>query len=515
MAHGSKLLALAAAGALVAAACGGSGGSERAQVDVEPGEITESTEAPDPTTADTDPPATDPTESDPPETAAPDTGAPAATAAPATDVGEDDADGVLNVPDEFPTIQDAVDAAGAGDLVLIAPGVYHEAVNVVTDEIVIRGLEREGVVLDGEFELDNAIRVLGAKGVAVENLTTQNYTDNGVFFTGADGYRASYVTAYRIGDYGIYAFDSVNGQIEHSYGAGSPDAGLYIGQCYPCNAVVDDFLSEHNGLGYSGTNAGGNLTIVNSTFRNNRAGIVPNSGSYELCYPQRQNLIVGNIVHSNNQPDTPAIDVALLAMGNGIVVAGGIGNTVERNLIYDHDRTGVALVPFLEEGANDDLPTEDEWSTECSEQRREPLADDIPDQLLWEAYDNVIRDNDVSDSRVADLGVEGVGVPTGDLRNCWSGNGGASSAPSDLETIAGCDADAVPADDPAWTVSPLNVLQWLADAETAPPSVDYEIAELPPIPDLDDMPDAATAPAEPATDMPRTVDVDAIATPTR
>jgi hypothetical protein len=61
----------------------------------------------------------------------------------------------------------------------------------------------------------------------------------------------------------------------------------------------------------------------------------------------------------------------------------------------------------------------------------------------------------------------------------------------------------------------LNVLTWLADAESAPPSVDYQIAELPPIPDLDDMPDAATAPAEPATNMPRPVDVDAIVAPTR
>lgn len=508
--HG-RFSAIVAVVGLVLAACGSSSDSGRAEVPVVSGDTSAVTldgdTGSDSTTADTDPPATGA-----PDTAAPDTDTEPVDA---EIVMDGDADGVLNVPGEYPSIQAGVDAAVPGDLVLIAPGVYNEAVNVVTDEIVIRGLEREGVVLDGEFELDNGIRVLGAKGVAVENLTTQNYTDNGVFFTSADGYRASYVTAYRIGDYGIYAFDSVNGQIEHSYGAGSPDAGLYIGQCYPCNAVVDDFLSEYNGLGYSGTNAGGDLTIANSTFRNNRAGVVPNSGSYELCYPQRQNLIVGNTIHSNNQPDTPAIDVALLAMGNGVVVAGGIGNTIERNLIYDHDKTGIALVPFLEEGANDDLPTEDEWDLECAEQRQQPPADEIPEQLLWESYDNVIRNNEISASGVADLAVEGVGVSTGTLRNCWSGNAGASSAPADLETIAGCDSEVVPADDPRWTVSSLNVLQWLADAESAPPAVDYQVAELPPIPDLDDMPDAATAPAEPATNMPRAIDVDAITTPTR
>ena len=243
----------------------------------------------------------------------------------------------IEVPGDHATIQEAVDAAAAGDLILVSPGVYHEAVNVTTPELTIRGLDRNEVILDGEFELDNGIRVLGAAGVTVENMTARNYTFNGFFWTGVDGYRGSYLTAYRNGDYGIYAFDSVNGVFEHSYGAGSPDAGFYIGQCFPCNVVLDDVHAEHNGLGYSGTNSGGNLLIINSQFNNNRAGLVPNSGSYELCYPQRETTIVGNLVYSNNQPDTPAIDDAILAMGNGILISGGVRNTISRNRVWDHD----------------------------------------------------------------------------------------------------------------------------------------------------------------------------------
>lgn len=424
-----------------------------------------------------------------------------------------DADAILNVPGEYATIQAAVDMSRPGDLVLIEPGEYNEAINVVTDELVIRGLEREGVVLDGDFELDNGIRVLGAQGVAVENLTVQNYTDNGVFFTSATGYRASYVTAYRNGDYGIYAFDSVDGQIENSYGAGSPDAGFYIGQCFPCNANIDNVLSEHNGLGYSGTNAGGDLYIVNSEFRKNRAGVVPNSGSYELCYPQRAMTIVGNTVTSNNQPDTPAIDVAILAMGNGILPAGGIANVIERNYVNDHDRTGIALVPFLEEGANDDIPAEDEWDLTCEETRAAPPADFIPETILWDPYENIVRDNVISNSREADIGVAGVDALTGALRNCWIDNSFETSRPANLETIAPCDGEALDARDPAWQVDTLNVLSWLAEAEDQPPAVDYEIAELPPVPDLDDMPDAATAPPAPATDVPFALDIDSIETP--
>ena len=506
---------LALVAALGAAACGGSDTNSGGETDVAFGQtdgtLAETAETDAPVETEADEPGEDApadTES-PPATEASDDGEPAQL--PETDGPA--ADGVLAVPEEFDTIQAAVDAASAGDLVLISPGTYHEAVDVTTDEIVIRGLEREGVVLDGEFELDNGIRVLGATGVAVENLTAQNYTTNGVFFVSSTGYRASYVSAYRNGDYGIYAFDSVRGQIEHSYGAGSPDAGFYIGQCFPCDAHVVDVLSEHNGLGYSGTNAGGNLVIANSTFRNNRAGIVPNSGSYELCYPQRQNLIVGNTVHSNNQPDTPAIDVALLAMGNGILAPGGIANTIERNLVYGHARTGIGLVPFLEEGPNDDVPAQREWPVPSDAQREQPLAADIPDTLLWDAYDNIVRDNVVLDSGEADLGVAGVDALTGSLRNCWSGNDSSTSRPADLQSIAPCDGDVAAADGGAWDVDPLDVFAWLAAVDSQPPAVDYQVAELPPLPDLDDMPDAATAPAQPATDVPFPLDTDAITVP--
>ncbi|MFN5602921.1 MAG: right-handed parallel beta-helix repeat-containing protein, partial [Actinomycetes bacterium] len=296
-----------------------------------------------------------------------------------------------------------------------------------------------------------------------------------------------------------------------SYAAGSPDAGFYIGQCFPCDAVIRNVIAEHNGLGYSGTNSGGNLVIVNSVFRNNRAGIVPNSGSYELCYPQRKTTIVGNLVYSNNQPDTPAIDVAILAMGNGILSAGGVQNVIERNRVWDHDKTGIGLVPFLEEDANDAIPAKDAWETDCATQKQ--LMPVIPDgPLLWDSQDTEVRGNVLEDNRRADIAVGSAGTNLWELGNCFEGNTFTTSAPLELETLAPCGS---PLSETAgdWLAGDLNVITWLVDAETAPPSVDWKTATLPELPQLENMPDAATAPAVPASATPPTIDLAVIVVP--
>jgi len=419
------------------------------------------------------------------------------------------ADDALRVPDDYDTIQAAVDAAEPGDLILVGPGTYEEAVNVETDELTIRGLDRNEVILDGGFEKDNGIRVVGADGVAIENMTARNYTNNGFFWTGVEGYRGSYLTTYRIGDYGVYAFDSTSGLLEHSYASGSPDAGFYIGQCFPCDAVIDDVVSEYNGLGYSGTNSGGDLLIVNSTFRFNRAGIVPNSGSYELCYPERDTTIVGNTVYSNNQPDTPAIDVALLAMGNGILPAGGVGNTIERNLVYDHDRTGIGLVPFPEEDANDDVPPPEDDDRPCADTVDEAPADPstLPDLLIWNPRANRVVGNDVSDSRLADIGVGSL-EDVSQLGNCFADNTFSTSAPTDVEALAPCEGEGSGGD---WTAGAIDLVALMTAVQ--PPSGDYKTTPVPG--PQEQMPDADSAPARPATDGPPDVDLDAIEVPSR
>jgi hypothetical protein len=507
-----RLGAVVLGAALALAACGGDG-DDATETTGEPTASATGTDAADDPVDPTVPGAGSPATALP-DTAPPDPATSPGTRAPATTTADGDADGVLNVPGEYATIQAAVDDSVPGQLVLIAPGTYHEAVDVGTDEIVIRGVDRDTVILDGRLELDNGIRVLGAQGVAIENLTAMNYTNNGLYWVGSTGYRASYITTYRTGDYGIYGFDSTKGLIEHSHTVGSRDAGVYIGQCYPCDSVIRDVESTNNGLGYSGTNSGGNLLIVESSFHHNRAGIVPNSGSYELCYPERDTTVVGNLVYSNNQPDTPAIDVALLAQGNGILIAGGVLNTVERNRVDDHNRTGIGMVPFLEEFPNDEMPTEDEWDVPCAEQK-DQVPSSVPEgALLWNAIGNSVMGNVVTNSREADIAVASAEALTSALDNCVAGNEAGTYAPTALAELAPCDGEPTSTDPAAdWATGDLGVVRWLGEQATLPGEVDWKEAPLPELGTHANMADPATAAPLPANDIPPSIDLDAIQVP--
>jgi plastocyanin len=366
------------------------------------------------------------------------------------------------VPQDHRTIQAAVDAARPGDLVLVGPGVYREEVKVTVPSLVIRGSDRNRVVVDGEFRRPNAISVT-ADGVAVENLTVRNGLINGLFWTGVRGYRASYVTAYNNKDYGIYAFDSVDGVFEHSYASGSPDSGFYIGQCHPCDAVIDQVVSEHNALGYSGTNAGGNLQIVRSVWRRNWAGIVPNTLDSELLPPFREIDVVGNLVVANGDRTAPGVGFQWAAFGNGIVLGGGNDSLVERNLVVDHPNHGILVTPNL-------------------------------DQHFWTSSGNTVRGNVVRGSGRADLALA---APAG-AGNCFSGNRARTSIPVGLELFQPCEGLRLPVRMDLSTT--LQSLGLVAEANTGTyPDNPPEEAPVPPA--QAQLPGGAGAPVRPAVDV--------------
>ena len=124
--------------------------------------------------------------------------------------------------EKFTKIQDAVDVAQEGDLILINPGVYNESITVTTSYLTLRGTDRNKVIIDGQFMSENGIQIYETDGVTVENLSVRNFTLNGVYWNTAKGFKGSYLTVYNNGDYCVYAFNSTDGVFDNIYASGHP-----------------------------------------------------------------------------------------------------------------------------------------------------------------------------------------------------------------------------------------------------------------------------------------------------
>jgi hypothetical protein len=243
--------------------------------------------------------------------------------------------------------------------------------------------------------------------------------------------------------------------------------------------------------------------------------MVPNSGSYELCYPGRSNTIVGNTVYDNNNLEGPAIEVALLAQGNGILMAGSINNIVERNLVFDHERTGIAAVPFPEEDASDVPPPADQHELTCEEYKEAnelPDPETVPDLVIWNASGNRIAGNVVSGSGLADLAsgtiaLEADSLTTAELENCFSDNEHETTAPTDLQGLAPCDGEGNGGD---FEANGLDLLVLINEMPPAPAEDAYKSTPEPG--EQENMPDALTK-APTKFERPEKPDVDAIEVP--
>jgi hypothetical protein len=282
------------------------------------------------------------------------------------------------------SLQAAVARARPCDWIVIAPGIYRGPVTIRTPSLHLRGLDRNRVIVDGMHRLGNGITVT-ADNVWVENLTVRNFdrrsvnddgTGNEVRWLGVHGWYGRYLTVYDTGlhgGYGIWSASSRDGLLDQVSASGFSDAGLYVGACRDCRAVVEHALAERNLIGLAATNAGGHFLVERSLFRGNAVGVSLNSSQSDPPPPQLGTCSAGrnrvarpaitttrlrrctafrdNRVLDNNALDVPS-DTSSVRPGAGIGIdlLGTYADLVSDNLIAGNRNFGVLGVQLPETG---------------------------------------------------------------------------------------------------------------------------------------------------------------------
>jgi hypothetical protein len=386
----------------------------------------------------------------------------------------------------YSTIQGAVNAAKAGDWVLIEPGEYAESVLVQTPGLHIRGMNRNTVILDGKHEDvpggRNGIEVFKTNKVSIENLTVRNFDrsessgsngneiwwngGDGTGKIGAEGWHGAYLTAYDsptgcaqetcaglYGGYGLFVSNSIKGSMENVYASGFDDSGLYIGACPDCEAKVVGATVENSALGYSGTNSGGHLIIEKSLFRHNTAGLVPNSlggddepppqdgacdsgentsptPTFESTKIQRCTIFRNNVMAENNNLTTPANETTGTSpWGVGVELVATYADRIENNTIVGNANNGLLGFEF----------------------KNGPPGKEIPFQFAAnKVANNTFTGNGSQPGALAgDLvfegGVEETPENGGSKNDCVSGNSfTAPTYPENLQKVWGCQNKTTP-----------------------------------------------------------------------
>lgn len=319
------------------------------------------------------------------------------------------------------SIQAALDAAPAGSLIHLLPGVYEESIEVTKAGIRIVGRsDRNGgrTVLQNPGGASNGISVrAGGDQFTLSQVTLRGYDRNGIFLINVRDFLLSDVIAEDNGRYGLYPVMSSHGVIERSRASGHSDAGIYVGQA--SDITIRNSVAYGNVVGVEISNST-RIKLLGSELYGNTAGVLVALLPGRRVTTLAEILVSGNRVYGNNRANfaEPGDLVGAVPAGSGILVIGADATKIEDNVVSDNGFVGIgvgsSLLLALLAGVDPAL-----------------LADIEPDPDGVRVRGNDVRGNGLASTLpllpAVDLFWDGSGSA-----NCWTNNRFDTSGPAPL-----------------------------------------------------------------------------------
>ena len=273
------------------------------------------------------------------------------------------------------SIQAAINAAPSGARIEIAPGTYHENLDISRPVsldghhtiLVPGGTVNEapctspaqqptavtgaapasvgdlvtGICIHGSVD-ENFSPTAYLAGVKIDGIASVGWSGDGAFAVATDGLDVRDGEFGSNGGYGIFALHSKHVRYTDSFSHDNGDAGFYIGESPGADVRVEDNVSSHNrgeGLLFRDSLGG---KIHDNTFTGNCAGIflldtgAPGIGGQVRVYD--------NTVTANNNACPPGSDSPPIS-GIGIGILGDTGTQVEHNTVRNNAAGGPSALP--------------------------------------------------------------------------------------------------------------------------------------------------------------------------
>jgi parallel beta-helix repeat protein len=197
------------------------------------------------------------------------------------------------VPDDYPTVQEAVYAADIGYRILVRSGTYKENVVIDVQSLTLHGEDRDTTFIDGSVN-SNVIRVTNsADGANISEFTIQNSGNNYVGINLSSHYNILLDNIIKNNGHGISLFYSSGNHLQDNQIMNNDGDGIWLHRSSG-NDIKENTLLENNGNGIAFTYSSFGTTVEDNTMSGNlNCGILFNESSLG-------NTVFSNIIENND-----------------------------------------------------------------------------------------------------------------------------------------------------------------------------------------------------------------------
>jgi len=231
----------------------------------------------------------------------------------------------IYVPDNYLTIQEAVNGANSGDTIIVRDGIYNEIINVNKYRLTIKSQHGAAVTIvqsPSELSSPDYIFHIRADYVTIDGFTIKE-RENTIATYGIRVYKANHsgilnnnIAGFR--EFGIYLYYSSNCKVKDNYVYSNSHQGIDLVDSN--NNIIENNNVTSNGGAFFLEHSNNN--ILN---RNNMS----NNRFWGLAFSGDNNLIINNKIENN--------------YGDGLIFSGdgNNGNVVAKNIIKNNHVYGI------------------------------------------------------------------------------------------------------------------------------------------------------------------------------